>query len=274
MGGWEDRWKRLRAGGEGDNRWWYGWMASLTQWTFVAAVQSLSRVWLFVTSWTAAHLASLSFTISRSLLKLMSMESVMPFNHLVLCRPLLLLPSVFPSIRVFSNELALCIRGPKYWSFSFNISPSSEYSGLISIRMDWVGSPCSPRDSQESSPTPQFKTINSLALSLLYSPTLTSIHDNGHGFEQTQGNSEGQGSLVCFSPWGRKESGMTARLNSNNEDGRWGGEGTSVLIPKKNKTTPLFFPFSAFLSSAFTVYCSVGKWRMRINSLLKEVLFS
>ena len=231
MGGWEVRWKRLRAGGEGGNRGWYGWMASLTQWTLVAAVQSLSRVWLFATSWTAAHLASLSFTISRNLLKLMSMESVMPFNHLVLCRPLLFLPSVFPSIRVFSNELALCIRGPKYWSFSFNISPSSEYSGLISVRMDWLDL-LAVQGTLESSPTPQFKTINSLALSLLYSPTLTSIHDNGHEFEQTQGNSEGQGSLVCFSPWGRKESDMTAWLNSNNEDGRWGGEGTSVLIPK------------------------------------------
>ena len=107
---------------------------------------------------------------SRNLPKLMPIESVMPSNHLILCRPLLLPPSVFPSIRVFSNESALRIRWPKYWSFSFNISLSNEYSGL-------VGSPCSPRDSQESSPTPQFKSINSLVLSLLYSPTLTSIHD-------------------------------------------------------------------------------------------------
>ena len=98
-------------------------------------------------------------------------------SHLILCRPLLLLPSVFPSSRVFSNESALHIRWPKYWSFSFNISPSNEHSGLISFRMDLVGSPCSPRDSQESSPTPQFKSINSLVLSFLYCPTLTSIHD-------------------------------------------------------------------------------------------------
>ena len=89
------------------------------------------------TPWTAAHQASLSFTVSRSLLKLMSIESVMPSNHLILCYPLLLLPSVFPSIRVFSNESVLCLRWPKYWSFSFNISPSNEYSGLISFRMDW-----------------------------------------------------------------------------------------------------------------------------------------
>ena len=101
------------------------------------AVQSLSHVQLFATLWTAARQASLPFTISWSLLKLMSIESVMPSNHLVLCRPLLLLPSVFPSIRVFSNELALRVRWPKYWSFSFSISPSSEYSGLISFRIDW-----------------------------------------------------------------------------------------------------------------------------------------
>ena len=92
---------------------------------------------LFVTPWTAAHQASLSLAISRSLLKLMSIESVMPFNYLILCHPLLLLPSVFPSTWVFSSELALHIRWPKYWSFSFNITPSNEYSGLISFRMDW-----------------------------------------------------------------------------------------------------------------------------------------
>ena len=90
-----------------------------------------------VTPWTAARQASLSFTISWSLIKLMSVESVMLSNHLVLCHPLLLLPSVFPSIRVFSNESALCIRWPKYWSFSFSINPSNEYSGLISFRIDW-----------------------------------------------------------------------------------------------------------------------------------------
>ena len=104
----------------------------------LAAVQSLSHVRLFATPWTAARQASLSFTISGSLLKPMSIESVMPSNHLIRCHPLLLLPSVFPSIRVFSNELALQIRWPKYWSFSFSISPSNEYSGLISFRMDWL----------------------------------------------------------------------------------------------------------------------------------------
>ena len=100
------------------------------------SVQSLSRVWLFATAWTAAHQASLSITISWSLPKLMSIESVLSSKHLILCRRLLLLPSIFPSIRVFSNESALHIRRPKYWSFSFNISPSSEHSGLISFRMD------------------------------------------------------------------------------------------------------------------------------------------
>ena len=102
-----------------------------------SSVQLLSRVWLFVTPWTAAHQASLSITNSQSLLKLMSIESVMPSNHFTLCHPLLHPPSIFPSIRVFSKESALRIRWPKYWSFSFNISPSNEYSGLISFRMDW-----------------------------------------------------------------------------------------------------------------------------------------
>ena len=102
------------------------------------SVQSLSRVQLFVTPWTAARQASLSITNSQSLFKLMSIESVMPSNHLILCCPLLLLPSIFPSIRVFSNESVLRIRWPKYLSFSFNISPSNEYLGLISFRMDWL----------------------------------------------------------------------------------------------------------------------------------------
>ena len=101
-------------------------------------MQSLSRVWLFATLWTAARQASLSITNSRSPAKLMSIESVMPSNHLILCHPLLLLPSIFPSIRLFSNESALHIRLPKYWSFSFNISPSNEHPDLISFRMDWL----------------------------------------------------------------------------------------------------------------------------------------
>ena len=103
----------------------------------IIVVQSLNHVRLFGTPWTAACQASLSFTISQSLLKLMSIESVMPFNHLILCHPLLLLPSIFPSIRVFSDELVLRSRWPKYHSFSFSISPSNEYSGLISFRIDW-----------------------------------------------------------------------------------------------------------------------------------------
>ena len=101
------------------------------------SVQSLSRVQLSVTPWTAARQASPSITNTRGLLKLMSIESVMPSNHLILCHPLVLLPSVFPNIRVFSKESVLCIRWPKYWSFSFSISPSNEYSGLISFRNDW-----------------------------------------------------------------------------------------------------------------------------------------
>ena len=97
-------------------------------------------------------------------------------NHLILCRPLLLMPSIFPSIRVFSNESALCIRWPKYWSFSFKISPTNEHPGLISFGTDWLDLLANPRDSQESFPTPQSKSINSLALSLLHGPTLTFMH--------------------------------------------------------------------------------------------------
>ena len=118
---------------------------------------------------------------------LMSIESVMPSSHLILCCPLLLLPSIPPSIRVFSNESTLRMRWPKYWSFSFSISPSNEHPGLISSPKDrMVGSPCSPWDSQESSPTPQFKSINSSVLSLLHSLTLTSIHDHwkNHSLDQ------------------------------------------------------------------------------------------
>ena len=125
--------------------------------------------------WTAAHQASLSITNAQSLLKLISTEPVMPSNHLILCWPVLLLPSIFPSIRVFSSESVLCIRWPKYWSFSFSISSSNEYSGLISFRMDWLDLLSVQGTRQESSPTPQFKRINSSALSFLHSPTLTSI---------------------------------------------------------------------------------------------------
>ena len=114
----------------------YGF-SSCYVWIWVVAVQLLSGVWFLVIPWTAAYHASLSFTISQSLLNLTSIESVMPSNHLILCHPLLLLPSIFPQISVFSNESVLCIRYPKYWIFSLSISPSKEYSGLISSRIDW-----------------------------------------------------------------------------------------------------------------------------------------
>ena len=142
----------------------------------ISSVQSFSRVRLFVTPWTAARQASLSITNSQRLLKLMSIELVMPSNHLILCPLLLLLPSIFPGITVFSNESVVRIRWPKYWSFS--ISPSSEYSGLR-LPLGWTGwiSLQSKGLSQESS-TPQFKSISSSVLSFLYSPTLTSIHDH------------------------------------------------------------------------------------------------
>ena len=139
-----------------------------------------------VTPWTAARQASLSINKSQSLHKFMSIQSMMPSNHLILCCPLLLLSSIFHRIRVFSNESVLCIRWLKYWSFSFNISPSNQYSGLISFRMD-IESPCCPRDSQETSSTPQFKSNDSSALSFVYSPTLTTIHDywKNQSFDQT-----------------------------------------------------------------------------------------
>ena len=128
-----------------------------------SSVQSLSLLWLFATPWTAAHQASLSITNFRSLLKLMSIELVMPSNSLILCHPLLLLPSIFPSIKVFSNESVLRIRWPKCWSFSFSISPCNEYSGLISFRMNWFDL-LAIQGTLESS-TPQFKSISSLELS-------------------------------------------------------------------------------------------------------------
>ena len=110
-----------------------------------SSVQSLSRVWLFATPWTTARQASQSITNSQSLPKLMSIELRLPSNHLILCHPLLLLLSIFPSIKVFSNESALHIRWPKYWSFSFNISPSNEHPGVISFRMDWLDLPAVQR---------------------------------------------------------------------------------------------------------------------------------
>ena len=135
-----------------------------------------------VTPRTAACQASLSITNSRSLLKLMSIVSVMPFNHLILCRPLLLLPLIFPSISVCSNEPVLCIRWPKYWNFSFRISSSNEYSGFISFSNDWFD--LAVQGTLESSP-PLSESINSSVLSLLYGPTLRSIHDywKKHSFD-------------------------------------------------------------------------------------------
>ena len=140
-----------------------------------SSVQLLNHDWLFVTPWTAAHQASRSFTNAWTLPKLISIESVMPSNHFILCHLVFLLPSIFPSIRVFSHESALCIRWPKYRTYSFNISPSNEYSGLISFRMDWLDL-FAIQGTLKSSPTPQFKSINSV-LSFIYSTILTSIHD-------------------------------------------------------------------------------------------------
>ena len=149
-----------------------------------------------MTPWTAAHQASLSITNSRSLFKLMSIESLMPSDHLILCHPLLP-PSIFPSISIFSNESILRIRWPKYWSFSFSISPSNEYSELISFRMDCLDL-LAVQGTLQSYPIPQFKNINSLAFSFLYSPTLTSIHDycKNQSFDET--DLCWQSNVFCF----------------------------------------------------------------------------
>ena len=154
--------------------------SKLWSWAFVlriqfSSVQSLSLVRLFVTPWTAAHQASLPITNSQSLPKLMSIELVMPDNHLILCHSLLLLPSIFPNIRVFSSESVLRIRWPKYWSFSFNISPSNEHPGLISFRMDWLDL-LAVQGTLKS--LLQHHSSKASELSFLYSPTLTSIHDH------------------------------------------------------------------------------------------------
>ena len=140
-------------------------------------LQLLSCVRLSATPWIAARQASLSITNSRSSLRFTPTESVMPSSHLILCHSLLLLPPIPPSIKVFSNESALRMRWPKYWSFSFSIIPSREIPGLISFRMDWLDLLAVQGTLKKSSPTPQFKSINSSVLSFLHSPTLTSIHD-------------------------------------------------------------------------------------------------
>ena len=146
-------------------------------WVEFSPVQSLSHVRLFVTLGIAACQASLAITNYRSLLKFTSIESVMPSSHLILCHPLLLLSSIFPNIRVFSNESTLCMRWPKYWSFNFNIIPSKEHPGLISFRMNWLDLLAVQGTLKSLLQHHSSKAINSSALSFLHSPTLTSIHD-------------------------------------------------------------------------------------------------
>ena len=148
-------------------------------------IQSLSCVWLFATLWTAQPQAFLSFTISRSLLKLMSIESVMPSKHLILCHPLLLQPSIFPSIRIFSNESALCIRWPKYWSFSIN--PSNDYSGLISFRIDWLDL-LAVQGTLKSLLQHCSSKVSILQCSAFFIVQLTSIYDywENHTFDYTE----------------------------------------------------------------------------------------
>ena len=174
------------SGYEGCNLWSKPW---LKEWLRMSSAVQLSHSVLFDSLRPhglqhARLLCPSSLSNYRSLLKLKSIKSVTPSNHLIFCRPLLLPPSIFPSIRIFSDESVLRIRWPEYWSFSFSISPSNEYSGLISFRIDWLDL-LATRDSQKSSPTSQFTSINSSMLSFLYSPTLTSIHEywKNHSFD-------------------------------------------------------------------------------------------
>ena len=155
---------------------------------FLMQFSALSHVQLFATPWTAAHQASLTITNSQNLLKFMSIESVIPSNHLILCYPLLLLNSIFSSIRVFSNESVLCIRWPKYWSFSFSISPSNDYPGLISFRIDWLDLLAvqgTLKSLLQHFNLEWFKSIDSSVLSFVYGLNLTSIHDHwkNHSFD-------------------------------------------------------------------------------------------
>ena len=149
----------------------FGGFSCCGSWVLLV-VQLLSCIRLFATPQTAARQASLSFTISQGLLKIISVESVRPSNHLILCHPLILRPSIFPSIRVFSSESVLRIRWPKYWSFNFSISPSNEYSGLISFRMDWLDLLSVQGTLKSLLQHHSSKSINSSTLSLLYSPTV------------------------------------------------------------------------------------------------------
>ena len=154
-------------------------------WQTFSSVQSLSNVWLFATLWPTVYQASLSITNSRNLLKLMSIESVMPSNHLILCHPLLLPPSILPSIRVFSKELVLCIRWSKYWTLSFSISPSNEHLGLISFRIDWLDLLAVQGTLKSLLQHHSSKASILRCSNFLYSPTLTSIRDywKNHSFD-------------------------------------------------------------------------------------------
>ena len=148
-------------------------------------IQSLSRVQLFATPWTTACQVSLSFTISQSLFKLMSIELAMPSNHLILCRPLLLVPSVFPNIGIFSNELTFRIRWPKYWSFSFCVSPSNEYSGLISFTIDWLDLLAVQGTLKSLLQNHSSQTSILWHSAFFYGPVLTCVHDfwKNHSFD-------------------------------------------------------------------------------------------
>ena len=206
-----------------------------------SSVQSLSHVQLFATPWTATCQASLSITNSWSLLKLMSIESVIKSNHLILCHPLLLPTSIFPSIRVFSNESVLPIRWPKYWSFSFSISPSKEYSGLISFRIDWLnllvvqGTLKSLLQHHSSK-----ASILQCSAFFIYSPTLTSIHDYWKNHNLTRWTFVGKVMSLLFNVLSRL---VIAFLPRSNLLISWLQSPSVVILePKKIKSLFPLFP--------------------------------
>ena len=233
---------------------------------YAAVIQSPSHVQFFATPWTAAHQASLSLTISQSLSKFMFIASVMPSSLLILVHILLLLPSIFPSIRDFSNESSVCIRWPKYWSFSFSISLSNEYSELISLK-DWlVWSPCCPRGFQVSSPTPWFKGINSLVFCLLYIPAFTTVHDHWeyHSLDCIdlcqQINSVFQHTVYvchCFPAKKQSSSDFTAAITICNNFGAQEEEICHYLSPSsRGSSVPLcFLPLAWYHLRIWSCWC-------------------
>ena len=209
-----------------------------------SSVQPLSHVWLFVTPWTTAHQASLSNTNTQNLLKLKSIELMMPPNHIFLCHPLLLLPSIFPSTRVFSNESVLCIRWPKYWSCRFSISPSNEYSGLISFRIGWLD--LLAVQGTLKSLFQHHSSKASILLRFLYSPTFTPIHDHWKTIVLTRQTFVGKVVSLLFNMLSRLV--VTFLPRSKHFLISWLQSPSAVILePPQNKVCHCFHCFSIYL---------------------------